>query len=322
MSLLLLGLRCVAVTGLRCPPVRGKKRWLRPYLSFLAKKAALEGPPKPVPRSQQPHFDYHAEIVAFSKRLHETFSIQLLKTAFVNQSYLVAEESRRRELGLDYETAALNLQDNEALAEEGSDFTLSYVTGTLQQGYPSLPAAGLRALVDYLTSQQVMCHVAQNLSVEDLTLSSECPLSPDTLQKTFLAVIGALLTSSGPERTGHFLQDFLIPQMIGKDLFDLWCVTDPMSLLVEQLSQRNIPLPEPRITRQSGASTVLPVYFVGLYCDKKLIAEGPGETVIAAEEEAARVALRKMFGFSENRRPWDYSPYRQDISDKKAIHTS
>lgn len=322
MSLLLLGLRSVAVTALRCPPVRGKKRWLRPYLRFLEKKAAREGPPKPVPRSQQPNFDYHAEIVAFSNRLSETFSIQLLKTAFVNQSYLVKEESRRRELGLDYEAAALNLQDNQALAEEGSDFTLSYLTSTLQQAFPSLPAAGLRALVDYLSSQQVMCHVAQNLAVEDLTLSSECPLSPDTLHKTFLAVIGALLKSSGLERTGRFLQDFLIPQMIGKDLFDLWSVTDPMSLLVEQLSQRNIPLPEPRITRQSGASTVLPVYFVGLYCDKKLIAEGPGETVIAAEEEAARVALRKMFGFSENRRPWDYSPYRQDVSDKKAIHTS
>ncbi|XP_075720037.1 large ribosomal subunit protein mL44 [Rhinoderma darwinii] len=322
MSLLLLGLRSVARSGIRCPPVRGKKRWLWPHLKFLKRKAALEGPPKPVPRSQQPNFDYHAEIVAFSKRLNETFSVHLLKTAFVNPSYLVAEESRRRELGLDYETAALNLQDNHKLAEDGSTFTLSYLTNTLQQAFPSLPAAGLKALVDYLTSQQVMCHVAHNLSVGDLTLSSECPLSPDTLQKTFLAVIGALLESSGSEKTGCFLQDFLISQMIGKDLFDFWSVTDPMSLLVEQLSQRNLPLPEPRITRQSGASTVLPVYFVGLYCDKKLIAEGPAETVIAAEEEAARVALRKMFGFSENRRPWDYFPYRQDIGDKKAIHTS
>ncbi|XP_044146486.1 39S ribosomal protein L44, mitochondrial [Bufo gargarizans] len=322
MSLLLLGLRSVAVTGLRCPPVRGKKRWLRPYLRFLEKKAALEGAPKPVPRSQQPNFDYHAEIVAFSKRLNETFSVQLLKTAFVNRSYLVEEERKRRDLGLDYETAALNLQDNQKLAEEGSDFTMSYLSSTLQKAFPSLPGAGQKALVNYLASQQVMCHVAQNLSVEDLTLSSECPLSPDTLQKTFLAVIGALLESSGPEKTEHFLQDFLIPQMIGKDLFDLWSVIDPMALLVEQLSQRNIPLPEPRITRQSGASTVLPVYFVGLYCDKKLIAEGPGETVIAAEEEAARVALRKMFGFAENRRPWDYSPSRQDISDRKAVHTS
>ncbi|XP_056420491.1 39S ribosomal protein L44, mitochondrial [Hyla sarda] len=322
MSLLLLGLRSVVGPGLRCPPVRGKKRWLWPYLRELQRKKALEGPPKPVPRSQQPPFDYHAEIVAFSKRLNEAFSVQLLKNAFVNHSYVVEEERRRRELGLDHEIATLNLQDNQKLTEEGADFTASYLTSTLQQAFPSLPGAGVKALVDYLTSQQVMCHVAQNLSVEDLTLSSECPLSPDTLQNTFLAVIGALLESSSPERTGRFLQDFVVSQMIGKDLFDMWSVTDPMSLLVEQLSQRNVPLPEPRITRQSGASTVLPVYFVGLYCDKKLIAEGPGETVMAAEEEAARVALRKMFGFAENRHPWDYSPYRQDNSDQKAIHAS
>ncbi|KAG9494449.1 hypothetical protein GDO78_002007 [Eleutherodactylus coqui] len=322
MSLLLLGLRSAAGPGLRCPPVRGKKRWLWPHLKAQARKAKMEGPPKPVPRLRQPNFDYHAEIVAFSKRLNETFSIQLLKTAFVNHSYLEREESRRQELGLDSETAALNLEDNQKLADKGSEFTVSYLTSTLQQGFPNLPAAGMRALLDYLTSQQVLCHVAQNLSIEDLTLSLEFPMSLDTVQKTFLAIIGALLESSGPERTGRFLQDFLIPQMIGKDLFDFWSVTDPMSLLVEQLSQRKIPLPEPRITRQSGVGTVLPLYFVGLYCDKKLIAEGPGETVFAAEEEAARVALRKMFGFAENRRPWDYSPYRQDSSDRKAIHAS
>ncbi|XP_075057758.1 large ribosomal subunit protein mL44 [Mixophyes fleayi] len=321
MSSLLLGLRSLAVSGLCYTPVRGKKRWLRPYLRFLERKAALEGPPKPVPRSQQPNFDYHAEVVAFSNRVNEAFSIDLLKTAFVNHSYVVEEENRRRELGLDKEIAALYLQDNHKLAEDGSAFTLSYLTNALMKAFPNLPLTGVKALVDSLTSQQVLCHVAQNLAVEDLTLSSECPLSPITIQRTFYAVIGALLQSTGPDRTGLFLQDFLIPQMIGKDLFDFWSVIDPMSLLVEQLSQRNLPLPEARLTKQSGASTVLPVYFVGLYCDKKLIAEGPGETIIAAEEEAARVALRKMFGFAENRRPWDYSASRQEIVDKMNIHS-
>ena len=41
--------------------------------------------------------------------------------------------------------------------------------------------------------------------------------------------------------------------------------------------------------------------------DKKLLAEAPGETVFGAEEEAARVALRKLYGYTENRRPWDFS---------------
>lgn len=62
---------------------------------------------------------------------------------------------------------------------------------------------------------------------------------------------------------------------------------------------------------QSGSlSCVLP-------SDKKLLAEGPGETVLVAEEEAARVALRKLYGFTENRRPWDYSKPKESWKAEK-----
>lgn len=53
--------------------------------------------------------------------------------------------------------------------------------------------------------------------------------------------------------------------------------------------------------------------------DKKIIAEGPGETLLAAEEEAARVALRKLYGYTENRRPWDYSKPKEGSAAEKAI---
>lgn len=53
--------------------------------------------------------------------------------------------------------------------------------------------------------------------------------------------------------------------------------------------------------------------------DKKIIAEGPGETLLAAEEEAARVALRKLYGYTENRRPWDYSKSKQGLAAEKAV---
>lgn len=47
------------------------------------------------------------------------------------------------------------------------------------------------------------------------------------------------------------------------------------------------------------------------YSNKKLLAQGPGETLVAAEEEAARVALRKLYGYTENHRPFDFSPQQQ-----------
>lgn len=72
--------------------------------------------------SQLPNFDYHAEVEAFSARLQESFSLDLLKTAFVNSCYLRSEEERRRALGLDSETTALNLKDNGELRAHGQQF--------------------------------------------------------------------------------------------------------------------------------------------------------------------------------------------------------
>ncbi|NXI41740.1 RM44 protein, partial [Galbula dea] len=297
-------------------PIIQKKRWLRAYLE----QQRLEEPPRR--RSEKPNWDYHAEIQAFTHRLHESFDLDLLKTAFVNSCYIESEETRRRQLGLDNESVALNLQDNSKLAEQGMTFSRSYLTQCFEGAYPDLPAAGVGALVDFLTSQKLVSYVAQNLSIQDLTLCREFPVPPDVLQRTFFAVIGALLESSGPEKTEIFVRDFFIPELIGKDLFEIWEVVNPMGLLVEELTKRNISAPEPRITRQLGVSTVLPLYFVGLYCDKKIIAEGPGETVLAAEEEAARVALRKLYGYTENRRPWDYSKPKPGLAASKTISSN
>ncbi|NXV80375.1 RM44 protein, partial [Atlantisia rogersi] len=294
-------------------PERNKKRWLRAYLE----QQRLEAPPRR--RSEKPNWDYHAEIQAFGHRLRESFSLNLLKTAFVNSCYIESEEARRRELGVDKEAVALRLEDNSQLAEQGAAFTRAFLAQCFEGAYPDLPAKGIGALVDFLTSQELVSYVARNLGIQDLTLCRDFPAPPDVLQRTFFAVIGALLGSSGPEKTGIFVRDFFIPQLIGKDLFEIWEIVNPMGLLVEELTKRNISSPEPRITRQLGVSTVLPLYFVGLYCDKKILAEGPGETLLAAEEEAARVALRKLYGFTENRRPWDYSKPKQALAAEKAV---
>uniref|UniRef100_A0A8C8RC09 Large ribosomal subunit protein mL44 n=1 Tax=Pelusios castaneus TaxID=367368 RepID=A0A8C8RC09_9SAUR len=295
---------------------RDKKLWLRAWLERQRLLAPV------VRRSEKPNWDYDAELKAFSYRLHETFSLDLLKTAFVNSCYIKSEAARRQEVGLDKEAGAFNLQDNQRLSEQGLSLSRSYLTQCFEDAYPKMPSEGIQALVDYLSNQELVSYVAKNLAIQDLTLSAEFPVPPSVLQQTFFAVIGALFESSGPQKTEIFIRDFLISQLIGKDLFEIWNVINPMGLLVEELIKRNISAPEPRLTRQSGVTTVLPVYFVGLYCNKKLIAEGPGETMLAAEEEAARVALRKLYGYTENRRPWDFSKPREGLRIEKAISTS
>uniref|UniRef100_A0A8D0GF00 Large ribosomal subunit protein mL44 n=1 Tax=Sphenodon punctatus TaxID=8508 RepID=A0A8D0GF00_SPHPU len=295
---------------------RDNKRWVRAYLE---QQRQLEPPRR---RSEKPNWDYHAEVQAFSHRLHENFSLDLLKTAFVNTCYIKSEEAKRQKAGLDKVGVCLNLKDNRELSKQGAAFSRSYLTQCFEDAYPKLPPEGVRALVDFLTSLELVSYVAQNLSLQDLTLCADFPVPPNVLQQTSFAVIGALLQSSGSQKSGIFIRDFFIPQLIGKDLFEMWKLINPMGLLMEELAKRNLSAPEPRLTRQSGATTALPLYFVGLYCDKKLIAEGPGETVFDAEEAAARVALRKLYGYTENRRPWDYSKPKWDQGAEKAISSS
>ncbi|XP_034404202.1 39S ribosomal protein L44, mitochondrial [Cyclopterus lumpus] len=311
-GVLTLGIHCQRVCrNVSLSQVREKKRWMKAYTYLMAKKLKFEGPPPPKPRSQQPHWNYHAEVQAFSNRLHENFSLEELKTAFINPCYLQAEQKRREGLGVDSETTALLLKDNIHLSEKGASFTKSFLTDWCRASFPVLPREGVESIVRHLTSSAVVTNVARNLGIEDLTMSADCPVPDDVLHSTFLAVIGALRESRGAERTGVFLRDFLGTQLIGKDLFDMWTVVNPMGLLVGELTKKNLPLPEPRLIRSAGASTVLPLYFVGLYSDKKLLAQGPGETLAAAEEEAARVALRILYGYTENHRPLDFSPLQQ-----------
>lgn len=325
--LLLRGPRCLLVPAspTLAPPVRGTKKEARAAFRFqkeLERRRLLRCPPPPVRRSDKPNWDYHAEIQAFGHRLQETFSLDLLKTAFVNSCYIKSEEAKRQKLGIEKEAVLLNLKDNQELSEQGTSFSQTCLTRFFEDAYPDMPSEGIQSLVDFLTGEEVVCHVARNLAVEQLTLSAEFPVPPTVLRQTFFAVIGALLQSSGPERTALFIRDFFVTQMTGKELFEIWKVVNPMGLLVEELKRRNISAPESRLTRQSGSTTALPVYFVGLYCDKKLIAEGPGETVLVAEEEAARVALRKLYGFTENRRPWDYSKPKENSRAQKTIAAS
>lgn len=107
---------------------------------------------------------------------------------------------------MDSETTALVLRDNVQLNTQGLAFTNSFLTDWCRASFPSMPSEGVDALVGHLTSSAVVCHVARNLGIEDLTMSAECPVPDDVLYTTFMAVIGALQESSGPERAGFFLR--------------------------------------------------------------------------------------------------------------------
>lgn len=142
--------------------------------------------------------------------------MELLKTAFINPCYLQVEQEKRQGLGLDSETTALALKDNIQLSKKGAGFTKSVFTDFCKANFPSLPSEGVESIVGHITNSALVAYVARNLGIEDLTMCAECPVPDDVLHSTFMAVIGALLESSGAERAGLFLRvGGLLQSMMG-----------------------------------------------------------------------------------------------------------
>lgn len=283
------------VASHRIAVTRGRKQWLRPYLVSLYKRRVDQGPEPDRPRSVWINWNYDAEIFAFGERLGEKFQSDSLRTAFTNRSYVAVEKDKRAELGLQDDVAELNLTDNEDFQIKGDQLAKNYAKAYLQHCYPMLPEEGIISVVSYLMSEENLSHIALNLGLKDLTLTQEFPPSKESLSRTFKAVIGALDHDQGLERSELFVQDFILTQLVGKSISDVWVIKNPMGILTEILKKQQRGLPEPRLLWGSGSETILSTYMVGIYSDKELIGQSFGETVTIAEEMAANNALDRIF---------------------------
>ena len=148
-----------------------------------------------------------------------------------------------------------------------------------------------------------MC-VPQSLNLfllQDFLQALKFPPSEESLRDCFLAVLEVINVCEGPVSAGRFALDFVIPCLNGIDILDdIWKPNDPMSLLCRELEKQSKPLPEARLVRQSGINTVTPVYNIALFSGKEFLAESGGESIPLAEEDAAKIVLKKIFNIHSN----------------------
>lgn len=85
--------------------------------------------------------NYDSELYAFGKRLGEEFNKDLLQQAFTERSYIVLEEERQKNVGIEHPN--LNLFDNRELVVKGSDFIDDIVKRYLHTVLPRLPEEGI-----------------------------------------------------------------------------------------------------------------------------------------------------------------------------------
>lgn len=113
------------------------KRWVRPtQIKITALKKRLGKPPVPK-RNTFLEWNRSAEIYAFNERLSENFNIEKLEQAFTHRSYIIQEEQKQRQMGI--EEPKLDINDNRDFIMKGEKLTSEYVQNYLAQALPQAP---------------------------------------------------------------------------------------------------------------------------------------------------------------------------------------
>ncbi|KDR19986.1 39S ribosomal protein L44, mitochondrial [Zootermopsis nevadensis] len=287
---------------------RNYKRWLAPTLKELKRRKMKMGPEPPTRRSAFLEWNYHAELFAFGKRLGEEFRKDLLQRAFTHRSYIVQEEMRQKEVGI--EDPKLSLEDNQEFIRRGETLMSEYLKCHLRVALPRFPEEGICAVHGYLMTDKTLAHVSRHLGTKDIILSSDFPVEEVTLATTLKALVGALAESSGAVRAREFVRDFILTQLAGRDINEFWEIKDPMRTLADILKRDGRGEPEPRLINESGRNTILATYQVAVYSDKQFIGLGYGESISIAVEMAAHDALKRLFHTTENMKP---IPFTVDV---------
>ncbi|KRZ11990.1 Uncharacterized protein T11_12575 [Trichinella zimbabwensis] len=256
---------------------RYKKRWYRDYIRDLWGRRVLLGPDKDVPRSSFPSWNYNAELFALKSRIGTNLNDDTLRRALIDQSYVIREIDERKQL-LD--------------ASSDVEFASSVLTD-IQDNTDLIR----KAAHDFITSEEKLAKISRELGIYDLLMADNFPYNNSLMSNSLRAIVGAILFDGNKAEAGYFVQDFVLTQLINVDINELWYFKEPLKILTAVMEKNNRGTPEPRILRSSGEFTVTPVYVVGIYSDKKLIAAG--ESLLIATEMAARDCLKNLWGSTE-----------------------
>ncbi|KYM98302.1 PREDICTED: 39S ribosomal protein L44, mitochondrial [Cyphomyrmex costatus] len=281
------------------------KRWVAPTQKKLTRlKKALGEQPEPK-RSTFLDWNRPAEIYAFNVRLSESFDTEKLEQAFTHRSYLIEEEQKQKEMGI--ENPVLAIQDNTELIRKGEKLTSEIVQAYLVQVLPQASEDIIISLHDYLLSEEILAKAAVHIGAKDIILTEEHPVAQKTLADTFLALVAALAESVDVNHTTNFVRDFLIVVLAEKDLTEIWNPAHPVELLNDILRKQNRSSAEPRLIAQTGNNTLEVAYHIGMYCDKEFLGSGFGQTIEEAKNVAATNVLSRIFGLLDSSKPMKFN---------------
>lgn len=77
-----------------------------------------------------------------------------------------------------------------------------------------------------------------------------------------------------------FVRDFIISQLVGEDIDEIYPLNDAMNRLESLLTSSGLAEPEPRLLGQLGQEAYTSCYYVGIYSNKELIGRGRWPLVV------------------------------------------
>lgn len=206
----------------------------------------------------------------------------LLQQAFVHRSYL-------------NENPNFRLSNNERLEYLGDAVLELIISEELYKRFPDKPEGDLTSFRAALVNSRMLAEISAELDFNDSLMLSRGEAKDVgrarqfILANTFEAVIGAIYLDQGYAVAAQFIQKALfsrIDDVVAKKLY-----RDPKSLFQEIAQEQHGITPTYEVIREWGPDHNKH-FIVGIYLDKELVAEGEGPSKQAAQEEAARMALK------------------------------
>ncbi|CAF0778618.1 unnamed protein product [Didymodactylos carnosus] len=278
--------------------------WRYKYLEALYQRRLEAGPEQPRFRSAFTNWNYEAELYACTHRFGENIHTDVLRRALTDASFMKQVVEQRAEAGLDQvERSMLPVSDNEELARRGEEIASHYIKQVLRYWYPKFPEEGIEAVTAFLLSETTVAYISERLGFKTIIRCDTPVPRPATMKNALMAFIGAINESSDQQRAEAFTADFILTHLVGKDINEIWHISNPMGLLSKILEANGRQPAESRLIWATGVSSVLSTYVVGVYSGKEFLGKNYGNTIALAEEMAARDALRRYFETSEERAP-------------------
>lgn len=177
------------------------------------------------------------------------------------------------------------------------DAILEFVISKMLFGkFPDVAEGTLTALRSNLVRTESLAKIAHSLEIgEYLYLSRGEEESGGKTNQTLLAnaleaVIGAIYEDKGIQEVSEFIERNFEAK-ISESLKNL---KDCKSLLQEKAQRKEKITPSYKVLGEEGPNHSK-TFTVGVYLNKKKLAEGKGHSKQTAEEEAARIALEKDY---------------------------